>query len=44
VLAPGDPEARTRAVRERDGVPIVPTLWTALNALGDELGVPGPRR
>ncbi len=44
VLAPGDPEARTRAVRERDGVPIVPTLWAALNALGDELGVPGPRR
>ena len=42
VLAPGDPEQRTRAVRERDGVPIVPTLWTALHALGDELGVAGP--
>ena len=39
VLAPGDPEARTRARRERDGVPLVPTLWATLTELGEELGV-----
>ena len=42
VLVAGDPEDRTRAARERDGVPIAPALWATLKALSDELGVPIP--
>ena len=40
VLAPGDPEVRARAQRERAGVPIEPALWARLRELGAELGVP----
>ena len=32
VLAPGDPEPRARARRERAGVPIEPALWATLQA------------
>jgi LDH2 family malate/lactate/ureidoglycolate dehydrogenase len=42
VLAPGDPEVRARAERERSGVPIEPALWARLRALSDQLGVPVP--
>jgi LDH2 family malate/lactate/ureidoglycolate dehydrogenase len=42
VLAPGDPEVRARARRERDGVPIEPALWRTLNELSRELEVPVP--
>ena len=42
VLVAGDPEDRARAERERNGVPIVPALWTKLCALSDELGVAVP--
>jgi len=42
VLAPGDPELRAQARRERDGVPITPALWKTLNELSAELGVPVP--
>ncbi len=42
VLAPGDPEARARAERERSGIPVAPALWQTLNELSDELGVPVP--
>jgi ureidoglycolate dehydrogenase (NAD+) len=42
VLAPGDPELRAQARRERDGVPIPPALWKTLNELSAELGVPVP--
>ena len=42
VLRPGDPEQRTRAVRERDGVPLAPGLAASLRALSDELGVAVP--
>jgi len=42
VLAPGDPELRAQARRERDGVPITPALWRTLNELSEELGVPLP--
>ena len=38
----GDPEDRSRAQRERDGVPIEPALWAKLSALSDELGVSVP--
>ncbi len=42
VLAPGDPEARARERRGRDGVPVEPALWATLQGLGDELGVASP--
>ena len=42
VLAPGDPEDRARAERERNGVPIEPALWRTLNELSLELEVPVP--
>jgi LDH2 family malate/lactate/ureidoglycolate dehydrogenase len=42
VLVAGDPEARAAAERSRDGIPIVPALWTKLCALSDELGITPP--
>jgi LDH2 family malate/lactate/ureidoglycolate dehydrogenase len=42
VLVPGEPEARARAERERDGIPLPPTLWTTLSELSAELGVTTP--
>jgi LDH2 family malate/lactate/ureidoglycolate dehydrogenase len=39
VLVPGDPEVRTRAIRERDGVPIPDDLWQTLVELATSLGV-----
>jgi ureidoglycolate dehydrogenase (NAD+) len=42
VLAPGDPEDRARAERERSGVPIEPALWGTLCELSRELEVPLP--
>jgi LDH2 family malate/lactate/ureidoglycolate dehydrogenase len=42
VLVAGDPEDRARAERERDGIPIVPALWTKLCALSEELGITPP--
>jgi ureidoglycolate dehydrogenase (NAD+) len=42
VLVPGEPEQRARAQRERDGIPLPPTLWAALNELSAELGVTPP--
>ena len=40
VLVPGEPEARAQAERERDGIPLPPTLWATLAELSGELGVP----
>ena len=42
VLAPGDAEARTRAARLRDGVPLQPDTWAAIMATGRSLGVQPP--
>ena len=42
VLVAGDPEDRSRARRERDGIPIEPALWAKLTALSGELGVSVP--
>ena len=42
VLVPGEPEQRTQAQRERDGIPLPPTLWTTLTELSKELGVAVP--
>ncbi|MCL4488847.1 MAG: Ldh family oxidoreductase [Chloroflexi bacterium] len=39
VLVPGDPEARTRAARRRDGIPIADDVWQSLKDLGASLGV-----
>ena len=44
VLVPGEPEARAKAERERDGIPLPPTLWTTLEDLSGELGVSPPGR
>jgi LDH2 family malate/lactate/ureidoglycolate dehydrogenase len=43
VLAPGDPERRTRAVRESEGIPIPHELWQELSALAESIGVQTPR-
>ncbi|MBV9813569.1 MAG: malate/lactate/ureidoglycolate dehydrogenase [Acetobacteraceae bacterium] len=43
VLLPGEPEARTRAARLRDGVPLTPDVWDSLLAAGRSVGVaPAP--
>ena len=42
VLVAGDPEDRSRARREREGIPIEPALWAKLTALSGELGVSLP--
>ena len=39
VLVPGDPEARARAFRQRDGIPIPDELWQRLVELAASLGV-----
>ena len=39
VLLPGEPEARTRAARLRDGVPVPPEVWTALVEAAKSVGV-----
>ena len=41
VLAPGDPEARTRATRRRDGIPIADDIWQPIEELASSLGVKG---
>ena len=42
VLLPGEPELRTQAIREREGVPLPATLWESLGELSDRLGVEPP--
>ncbi len=42
VLVPGEAEARTRATRLRDGVPLPVNAWTAIRETGDTLGVTAP--
>ena len=39
VLVPGDAEARTRAIRVRDGVPLQAETWAAIRSTGQVLGV-----
>lgn len=38
VTLPGEPEARARAERRRDGVPLPASIWTALSELRERLG------
>ncbi|MAG34799.1 MAG: hypothetical protein CL878_00895 [Dehalococcoidia bacterium] len=40
VLAPGDPEQRIRAVRQRDGIPVADNVWQSLVDVAASLGVP----
>ena len=44
MLAPGEPEARLRAERLRDGVPLQPDTWASLVRCAQGLGVPVPNR
>lgn len=39
VLLPGEPEALSRAQREKEGIPIPDETWRAVCAVGTELGV-----
>ena len=39
VLVPGDLEARTRAVRQRDGIPVPNDVWASLTELAASLDV-----
>ncbi len=42
VLVPGEAEARTRAARLRDGVPLPASAWAAIRAAGDSVGAAPP--
>ncbi len=42
VLVPGDVEARTRADRTANGIPLQPYTWDGIRSTGDRLGVPRP--
>ena len=35
VLVPGDPEVKTRATRERDGIPIADDVWQTICDLAE---------
>jgi hydroxycarboxylate dehydrogenase B len=39
VLAPGEPERRSRALREAKGLPLSPDTWNSIRAAGARLGV-----
>ncbi len=42
VLVPGEPEARIRAQRLRDGIPLQPETWATIGATASALGVKPP--
>jgi len=42
VLYPGEPEARSRAERGRDGIPIPESIWQQLTEIGTRYNVPMP--
>jgi LDH2 family malate/lactate/ureidoglycolate dehydrogenase len=42
VLVPGEPEARARARRSREGVPLPTATWAELGRVADRFGVPLP--
>lgn len=43
-LVPGDPEAATRELRLKEGIPVPPAIWAELGVLASRLGVPRPGR
>ena len=42
VLVPGEPEARARARRSREGIPLPPATWAELGKVAARFGVPLP--
>ena len=42
VLVPGEQEARVRAIRKRDGIPLQVGTWAAIKETAARLGVPAP--
>jgi uncharacterized oxidoreductase len=42
ILIPGEPEARSRAQRSKDGIPLPESTWAALVAIAREVGVVPP--
>src|SRR5262249_39148389 len=42
VLVPGEPEARSRDRRGRDGIPLAAATWAELAKVGERFGVPLP--
>jgi LDH2 family malate/lactate/ureidoglycolate dehydrogenase len=42
VLYPGEPEARSRTERGRDGIPIPESIWQQLTEIGTRYNVPMP--
>jgi len=42
VLVPGEPEIRSRAVREREGIPIPDAIWQDLSGVATRFGIPMP--
>ncbi|HUZ65377.1 MAG TPA: malate/lactate/ureidoglycolate dehydrogenase [Acetobacteraceae bacterium] len=42
VLVPGEPEARTRDARTRNGIPLQADTWAAIRATGKALGLDAP--
>ncbi len=42
VLVPGEPEARTRAARQRDGIPLQADTWAAIHETAAGLGLEPP--
>jgi len=44
VLVPGEPEARSRAERLAEGVPLPDETWASILAAADQVGVPAARR
>ena len=42
VLVPGEPEARTRATRQRDGIPLQVNTWSAILETAKGLGLSAP--
>jgi hydroxycarboxylate dehydrogenase B len=40
ILMPGEPEARTRARKLREGIELDDTTWAQIIATGESLGVP----
>jgi LDH2 family malate/lactate/ureidoglycolate dehydrogenase len=39
VLVPGDPEARARVIRQREGIPIAEDVWQSLATVAESLGI-----
>jgi hydroxycarboxylate dehydrogenase B len=42
ILVPGDPERRSRALREREGIPIPDPVWSELLEIADRYGLTPP--